>query len=264
MKESQRQRANATSGSRIDLENFEAFRDHPWLSPVLVQYRKHDCLIAERARDQLLTDLKDINEQYLKENERVLFTNYEGRVKTEESLLGKLHGLCCRSTGQALTQDTIREIYDGIRDIGGVRIAFAYYDEVESAISDVIRPYLNIRGYATNIADRPGCADRNYLDDGDDHGYRSYHFFVEVPTLVDIFGDAKPFVCEVQARTELQHVWASKSHDLIYKNESGDVDKDLVEMMKNLSRSLRAADGYFVDIRKRVESGRKNDSKEER
>jgi ppGpp synthetase/RelA/SpoT-type nucleotidyltranferase len=75
-----------------------------------------------------------------------------------------------------------------------------------------------------------------------------------VPTLIDIYGNVELRLCEVQARTELQHVWAVKSHDLIYKPESGwNLDDDsVVENMRQVSNSLRAADHYLVDIRKRI------------
>jgi hypothetical protein len=36
-----------------------------------------------------------------------------------------------------------------------------------------------------------GLGDKNYLDKGDSKGYRSYHFFLKVPTPVDIYGTTK-------------------------------------------------------------------------
>src|SRR5207253_3831744 len=74
-------------------------------------------------------------------------------------------------------------------------------------------------------------SDLDYLEWGSDVGYRSYHFFVKVPTPVNIYGDLEMRVCEVQARTELQHVWAVKSHDLLYKPELGlDLSDENVEI----------------------------------
>ena len=61
-------------------------------------------------------------------------------------------------------------------------------------------------------------------------------------------------VCELQARTELQHVWAVKSHDLLYKPGFGwqHSDNHVVKDMREVSHSLKAADQWLMSIRDRV------------
>jgi hypothetical protein len=58
-------------------------------------------------------------------------------------------------------------------------------------------------------------------------------------------------------RSELQHVWAVKSHDLLYKPSRGWQlsDKHVTEDMRQLSNSLRAADQFLVSIRDRARGG---------
>lgn len=115
-----------------------------------------------------------------------------------------------------------------------------------------IRPGLQRLGYGSDL--RPRLKDRDDLDEGDEWGYRSYHFYVQVPTPVDIYGKIKLRLCEVQARTELQHVWAVKSHDLLYKPGSGSrpLDRHVTEDMRQVSNSLRAADQFLQSVRDRV------------
>ena len=89
-------------------------------------------------------------------------------------------------------------------------------------------------------------------------GYRSYHFFIEIPAPYDIFGNVEPCMCEVQARSELQHVWASRSHEEFYKPE-GELrfsDKDVLEDMRRISDLLNSADGFLVSVRNRIKTGK--------
>ncbi|MEW6214747.1 MAG: hypothetical protein AB1478_06010, partial [Nitrospirota bacterium] len=107
---------------------------------------------------------------------------------------------------------------------------------------------------ATNLEEFPDMKDKNMLDYGDELGYRSYHFFVKIPTIIDIFGGIEHFICEVQGRSELQHIWAVRSHDLLYKHGEGwnIPDEQAIEDMRQLSNTLRAADQFFVSIRDRI------------
>lgn len=75
-----------------------------------------------------------------------------------------------------------------------------------------------------------------------------------MPTQVDIYGTAKAVICEVQGRSELQHVWAVKSHDLLYKSEDGWLkpNAETLKDMQELSNSLRSVDHFLCRIRKRI------------
>ncbi len=202
-----------------------------------------------------MKDLKRINEDYLNQNNRVVFTSIEGRVKSEISFFKKLYKICIENgKTQGVTPSLLNDYYNEIKDLAGVRFSCPYYDEVKSSINTQVRSKLNILGYATDLNSRNACQDKDYLDTGDEHGYRSYHFYVDTPTIVDIFNRVKLCMCEVQARTELQHIWAVKSHDLLYKNEDGWKidDKNVVEDMRQISNSLRAADQFLMSVRDRV------------
>lgn len=236
----------------INLESYEDFRNHSWILSFVSKYEK-DALIAEQSVARLLCDLEKLNGEYTEQQGRVLFSNIEGRVKEENSFFKKFYKQCCeKGISRGITQSILNEFYNGVNDVAGVRFSCPYIDEVESAISK-IRNKLSALGYAVQI-DGNEYKDRNYLDIGDGTGYRSYHFFLKVPTPIDIFGNAELFLYEVQGRSELQHVWAVKSHDLLYKPENGWIphDDNVTEDMKQLSNSLRAADQFLISIRDRV------------
>jgi len=176
-------------------------------------------------------------------------------VKSEDSFFRKLHKMCyANAQTHGLTQNTLIELYSDIKDLCGVRFSCPYFDEVKEAVVKLVRPGLHALGYGTDLQSDSRYQDRDYLDTGDELGYRSYHFFVMVPTVIDIFGNVKLCLCEMQARTELQNVWAVKSHDLLYKPEAGwnFSDGHVVADMRQVSNSLRAADQFLVSIRDRI------------
>ena len=202
-----------------------------------------------------------LNEQYYQEHFRVAFTDIHGRVKSEGSLLRKLYKKCCEDAPtKGLTQARIHDRYFSIWDKVGIRLSCPYIDEIEPAVNALIRPRLNELGYLTRFQE-PDLDDKNRLDSGDASGYRAYHCFVKAPAITDIFGNVDLVLCEIQVRSELQHVWADKSHDLLYKPEGGwDLsDAHVLEDMRQLSNHLRVADQLLISIRDRIQGGRDNE-----
>jgi ppGpp synthetase/RelA/SpoT-type nucleotidyltranferase len=217
--------------------------------------------LASEAVVRLVEDLEGLNEQHLAMHQRVAFTAVQGRVKQEDSFLKKLLR-SCRDLGQAkgISQATLDAAFSGIKDLAGVRFSCPYFDEVVPAVNDLVRPKLATIGYGTDLQSEAGYEDKDYLENGDAFGYRSYHFYVRIPTVVDIYGTVELCLCEIQARTELQHVWADKSHDLLYKPATGwdAPDDQVVALMKQVSHNLRTVDEVLVDIRRRVREEKKS------
>lgn len=216
---------------------------------------KRDALLAEQAIIHLVESLEELNEEYLAEHSRVAFTSVQGRVKEEDSFLRKLLRVFReQAASKGVSIETLEIAYTSIKDLAGVRFSCPYFDEVVPAVEGFVRPQLASFGFGADLRHEAGFDDKNYLEDGDAFGYRSYHFYVRIPTVVDIYGTVQPCLCEVQARTELQHVWADKSHDLLYKPRSGwdQPDEQVIALMKQVSNQLRVADELLVDLRRRV------------
>jgi ppGpp synthetase/RelA/SpoT-type nucleotidyltranferase len=237
----------------LTLESFEEFRAHPWIQDLVPRYNK-DAILGKQAVRRLMGDLHDLNNAYADKKDYIAITSIEGRVKTEASFFRKLYLRAQEvAVSQGLTQGSLQRIYRGIKDLCGVRFSCPYLDEVKITIERLARPGLAQLGYATSLK-AASFRDQDYLDLGNEHGYRSYHFYVRVPTNVDIYRNSKLCLCEIQARSELQQVWALKSHDLLYKPGAGwqFADQHLQEDMRQVSNSLRAADQHLVSIRDRV------------
>jgi ppGpp synthetase/RelA/SpoT-type nucleotidyltranferase len=216
-----------------------------------------DALLAKHAAHRVTTDLNELNSGFVSGAGRVRFTTIQARVKTKDSFFRKLFQTAREAAATiGVTPSSLEQLYADIRDTCGVRFACPYYDEILPAIQEV-RSFLRVRGYATDLNASEPFRDKNYLDNGDDHGYRSYHFFIKIPTTTDIYGNVDLCLCEVQARSELQHIWAVKSHDLLYKPAEGWQlsDQHVTEDMRQVSNSLRAADQFLVSIRDRARGG---------
>lgn len=240
--------------AQFDLTSFDTFASQSHVVLLRQQYARQS-ILARFAVARLVADLERQNDSYRKKHGRVAFTSVDGRVKTEHSLFKKLYKLASsRPSSTALTETTLAKFYSQIKDLAGVRFSCPYYDELMPAINAIIRPQLANHGYASDLQAEPGYSDKDYLDQGDDTGYRSYHFFVRVPTRIDIYGNTELCLCEVQARTELQHIWAVKSHDLLYKPDNGwsFSDDHVKEDMRQLGNNLRAADQSLISIRDRT------------
>lgn len=235
----------------LDLKSTNLFMSHPWIARLEQQY-EHDAKLAKQAAVQIIEDLNDYNTKHNELSGRVAFTTIEGRVKTKASFFAKLL-LSCGQYSKGLTEKSVGGLYLGVKDLCGVRFSCPYFDEVIPAVAS-LREHFAELGYAADLQSEAQYRDKNELEEGDRMGYRSYHFLVKIPTPVDIYGKVELRLCEVQARTELQHVWAVKSHNLLYKSQGGwnFSDPHVVADMKQVSNSLRAADQSLVSIRDRI------------
>lgn len=241
-------------------EGLSDFEDHPWVQEALEEYDRC-AIIASQAKLTIVHDLFEIDQEHRKQNKgRALFTVVESRVKSRNSYLGKLFRNYKQvRKKQGMTKEGFSSCRIQIQDVLGLRFAVPYFDQVIPTVQEV-RKKLLLRNYAVDLATE-GLQDINYLENGDENGYRSCHFFVRVPTLVDLYGNTEMYLCELQARTELEHVWAVKSHNLFYKPHSGWKAEDghVKEDMKQISNELRAIDQHLVSIRDRLKEETTND-----
>lgn len=238
--------------STISIETFDKFLNNPGVTKLIEDYREKYCPIYASVISQILYDLNVLNETFLELNRHKLFAAFESRLKNENSTFKKLYGIVQdKSSVKGISNKLIENCFKGIKDIAGVRFYCRYFDDVRRAVKEV-KDYLIKKGYG-----RLDNLDKDLLDNGDpENKYRSYHFYMNVPIQLDIFGKTSSFICEIQARTELQHVWAVISHELFYedeKNKSGFYfPSDAKEDMKAISDSLHSADIHLKNIRERV------------
>ena len=181
---------------------------------ILEEYREH-LPQFEEVKDQVLEKLKAVfNEAGL------IVASIEGRVKTEQSLAGKLE---LKGAKYASLAD--------ITDIVGVRVITFYSDDVDKVASAVDRLF---------DIDWENSVDKRKIHEIDSFGYMSLHYICRT--------EGFPYRFEIQMRTVLQHAWANMNHDTGYKS-GVEVPKEYLRNLSRLAGMLELADEQFSQIR---------------
>ena len=169
----------------------------------------------ERMKEEVLTQLRDALDRT-----GLIVTAVEARVKTEQSLAGKL----------ALKGNKYTSLTD-ITDLVGARIVTFYTDDVDR-IAAMAEQLFDI--------DWDNSVDKRRLHQLDSFGYNSLHYICRVPGYDYRF--------ELQLRTTLQHAWAAINHDSGYKSDI-DIPREYMRRMNRLAGLLEMADDEFSRIR---------------
>ena len=184
---------------------------------ILEEYR--DALPdLERMRLQVLDTLREALER-----NGLVVTAIETRIKTEESLAGKL----------ALKGGKYATLSD-ITDILGARIVTFYTDDVDR-IASIDEQLFEI--------DWNNSVDKRRLHQLDSFGYNSLHYICRLPGFDLRF--------ELQLRTTLQHAWAAINHDTGYKSGI-EIPREYMRRMNRLAGLLEMADDEFSRIRSEI------------
>lgn len=188
----------------------------------------HCQFILDEYREVLptLEQLKEKVLQTLREaldRNGLIVTAVEGRVKTEESLAGKL---ALKGAKYATLSD--------ITDLVGARIVTFYTDDVDR-IASMAEQLFEI--------DWDNSVDKRMLHQLDSFGYNSLHYICRVPGF--------DFRFELQLRTTLQHAWAAINHDTGYKSGI-EIPREYMRRMNRLAGLLEMADDEFSRIRAEI------------
>lgn len=169
--------------------------------------------LAEQASSMLLKALREQNIQ---------LNTFERRVKTEDSLTGKLEK----------KGNKYRTIYD-ITDLVGIRAVTYYTDDVDK-VAAIAKQIFDV-DWKNSVDKR-----KHQLDS---FGYLSLHYicYLKEGPLRDI-----PF--EIQMRTALQHVWSAIEHDIGYKG-AVKLPPEFVRQFSRLAGMLEMADDEFSRLR---------------
>ena len=188
----------------------------------------HCELIMEEYREALPT-LEAMQKEVLAmlrealERNGLVVTAVESRIKTEESLAGKL---ALKGAKYATLSD--------ITDVLGARIVTYYTDDVDR-IAAMAEQLFEI--------DWTNSVDKRKLHQLDSFGYNSLHYICRLPNY--------PYRFELQLRTTLQHAWAAINHDTGYKS-GVEIPREYLRRMNRLAGLLEMADDEFSRIRTEI------------
>ncbi len=193
----------------------------------------HSELILEEYRaakpvfEKMQAEVERVLNEALERN-GLIVTAVGSRIKTEESLAGKL----------ALKGGKYASLRD-ITDILGARIITFYTDDVDR-IAAMAEQLFDI--------DWTNSVDKRKLHQLDSFGYNSLHYICRLPGYEYRF--------ELQLRTTLQHAWASINHDTGYKS-GVEIPREYLRRMNRLAGMLEMADDEFSRIRMEINDYRR-------
>lgn len=164
------------------------------------------------------------------ENMHLVIVGLEGRVKTPDSLLGKLE----------LKGDKYDELPD-VTDLVGARVITVYDGDINKLVS-VVEKLFDIDW--DNSVDKKKTLATNQV------GYLSVHYICRIPESLyrdEKYPEINSYRFEVQLRTALQHVWATVNHDTGYKSQV-EIPPIYIRRLSRLAGLLEIADEEFTKV----------------
>lgn len=193
---------------------------------ILEEYRDNE-VVFDKMREIIDTTLR----KCLSSN-HIAVTAIESRIKTEESLAGKL-----------LLKGYKYNSLSDLTDIVGARVITFYTEDVDK-ISAIIESKFSI--------DWQNSVDKRKMHQLNSFGYMSLHYICRIPESI-YHNEQMPMLnelrFEIQMRTALQHVWANMYHDIGYKTNI-EVPTEYLRTLNRLAGMLELADDEFSRIRR--------------
>lgn len=157
----------------------------------------------------------------------------EHRVKSEESLLGKLE-----------RKGDKYKVFDDFTDILGARVICFFADDVDILGKEVEKAF---------VIDWNRSTDKRALIQAEAFGYLSLHYICSLPHGAGYPDELCGRRFEIQLRTNLQHTWAAINHDIGYKSMFG-VPRSIRRDFARIAGLLELADNEFVRVRNAMDA----------
>lgn len=168
--------------------------------------------------DLLLAKICDMDEQYNKENGHHFIRFTESRLKSPESIYGKIK--------RKNKEENVEKLEENINDLAGIRI-----------VCYNIRQVYYLAGLVEHMADLRILKTKDYIKKPKENGYQSYHILVQM-------GEVK---VELQLRTMLMDVWSSLNGVILYKKNCSLSSEEQIAI-KKFVKSIHRLDKVVSQI----------------
>lgn len=190
-------------------------------------------LVYEGAVIELTSRFEIMQRQIIIREKRNAIKNIYSRIKSDESICGKLFRKNLPKTAEAA------QMY--LNDIAGLRVIVGFIDDVYQ-IAEALKKQEDI-----NI-----LSEKDYIKNPKPNGYRSYHLVVNLP--VRTTESSKRVNAEIQLRTIAMDFWASLEHEMKYKKHIQNQDLICSEL-KRCADEMASADVDMQAIRDMIAKG---------
>lgn len=217
------------------IDNFQNALMHDFKSVMDINaepYRKlmayYQCAIYE-----IETKFRVLNEEFSLAHDRNPIENIKTRLKSMDSITEKL-----RRKGLPITPDSIER---ELNDVAGVRIVCTFIEDIYH-LADCLLEQDDI-----TLIER-----KDYIENPKESGYRSLHLIVEVPIFLE--NEKRPMRVEVQLRTISMNFWASLEHQLRYKKDIPESEREAIAIeLKDCAEENAKLDERMQAVRKQIE-----------
>lgn len=183
-------------------------------------------MIYESAIKQVETKLEILNKEYKVTGRRNPIETVKSRIKSPESIANKLVKRNLPVTFESMTKS--------LNDIAGVRVICPY-------ISDIY----TVRDILLKQPDIKTIAQKDYIANPKESGYRSLHVVVETPVYLS--NTEHHIKVEIQFRTIAMDFWASLEHELRYKT-TAKIPEGIRRELRHCAETIAMTDQEMEEI----------------
>ena len=176
---------------------------------------------------EIETKFRVLNQQFSLEQDHNPIETIKTRLKSVESIIGKLH--------RKNLPISLEAIEENLADVAGIRVVCPFLSDIYR-LADCLLEQDDIR-----LIER-----KDYIKKPKENGYRSLHLIVEIPIFLQ--NEKRLMKVEVQLRTIAMDFWASLEHRMRYKK---DLDERMLEM---LAQELRECAEESANLDTRMET----------
>lgn len=211
-------------------EEFDMLREmkEDYYEPFRALMMQYECAMLE-----VQTKLEVLNKELSLLNSRNPFESIKCRIKSPESIIGKL-----RRNNLDLT---IENIENNLNDIAGIRVICSFPEDIYMLVDCLLQQ-----------DDIILIAQKDYIKNPKPNGYRSLHLILDIPIFLT--NEKKHMRVEVQFRTIAMDFWASLEHKMKYKKDIENAES-ISEELKYCADLVSQLDRRMEQIRNRIDEG---------